>query len=220
MKKLNLFSLTSLVLVLGLLAVTSCKKENIEPVKDIPVNVLSKSSFTAFDDAMHKLWADHMTWTYTTVDAFFNNTDALNQNLTRLLQNQIDIGDAIKPYYGEEAGNQLADLLTEHIQLAVPVLTAAKDGDQTALGIALDDWYQNAEDIGNFLADANPKNFDRMMMVHMMRMHIDQTTAYSVDLLGKNYDSAIVKFDEAFSHMTEMAHDLAVGIAKQFPNKF
>src|SRR5690606_11341692 len=72
-------------------------------------------------DAMRKLWADHMQWTYATVDAFFHNADALEPTLNRLLRNQADIGAAIVPYYGQEAGDALTELLTGHINGAVLV---------------------------------------------------------------------------------------------------
>lgn len=39
---------------------------------------------------------------------------------------QTDIGNAIKPFYGDEAGNKLAALLHEHIVGAANVLAAAK----------------------------------------------------------------------------------------------
>ena len=51
------------------------------------------------------------------------------------------------------------------------------------------------------------------------KMHIDQTTAYSVDLLKGDYDQAVKKYDEANDHMQLMADDLTFGIAKQFPKK-
>jgi len=136
-----------------------------------------------------------------------------------LLQNQKDIGNAIKPYYGEEAGNQLTTLLTDHITGAVPVLTAAQSGDQAALGKALDDWYANAEEIGVFLNTANPE-WAKMDMRHMMKTHIDQTVTYSVDLLKKDYNAAIMNYGHAHDHMVMMAEDLARGIAIQFPDKF
>jgi hypothetical protein len=47
----------------------------------------------------------------------------------RLLRNQIDIGDAIKPYSGDAAGTQLTALLHEHSIGAVALLAAAKWGD-------------------------------------------------------------------------------------------
>lgn len=209
MKKFKFIALIALV---SFLAFQSCKKDE--------VDVTNRPAYTQLKDGMKKLWADHMQWTYSTVDAFFNNPNGLSGQLNRLLQNQKDIGAAIVPYYGQQAGDALAQLLTEHIQLAVPVLESAKNGNQPALEKALADWYKNADDIAHFLTAANPQNWPKDHMEHMMKVHIDQTTGYAVDLLKKDYTSAISKYDEAFSHMLEMADMLSEGIAKQFPNKF
>ena len=169
--------------------------------------------------AMQKLWADHMIWTYATVDAFFHNPTALQPSLDRLLQNQKDIGAAIAPYYGKEAGDKLAALLTTHINQAIPVLTAAKNDDKMALDKAITDWYANAKDIADFLTAANPENWLATATQPMMKRHIDQTTAYAVDLLKSDYANAVIKFDEARQHMVEMGTVLASGIIKQFPEK-
>jgi hypothetical protein len=199
--------------IILLFAVQSCSKGD-------GVTVLTSSKYEQLHKGMQSLWADHMQWTFTTVDAFFNNPNGLDGNLNRLLQNQKDIGAAIVPYYGQAAGDQLAKLLTEHIQGAVPVLTAAKNGNQSALNTALADWYQNAQDIADFLAGANPTNWKQAEMRDMMKGHIDQTTTYAVHLLQKDYTNAIKVFDEANHHMAMMADMLSEGIAKQFPNKF
>jgi hypothetical protein len=53
----------------------------------------------------------------------------LNAELTRLLQNQADIGNAIKPVYGDAAGDQLTALLREHILVAGEILQDVKTGD-------------------------------------------------------------------------------------------
>ncbi|MCZ2222740.1 MAG: hypothetical protein LC122_03820 [Chitinophagales bacterium] len=208
LRKVGLLS-TLLVMIFSL---QSCKKDTV-------TDPLSTENYKSLNTGMRKLWAEHMQWTYATVDAFFHNSTGVSAQMTRLLKNQEDIGNAVIPYYGTAGGNQLTALLKDHINKAVPVLTAAQSGNTTALNTALDDWYANAQDIADFLADANP-NWDRMEMRHMMKMHIDQTVAYSVDLLNNNYTSAIVKYQDAFDHMMEMADDLAKGIAKQFPDKF
>jgi hypothetical protein len=173
-----------------------------------------------FRGAMQKLWADHMQWTYATVDAFYHNQNGLKAQLDRLLKNQKDIGAAIVPVYGQAAGDKLAELLTIHINQAVPVLTAAKNGDQAALKKALDDWHVNAQEIADFLANANPKNWKQADLREMMKKHIDTTTAYAVELLKGNYEEAVKKFDEANDHMKQMSDELAMGIIKQFPDKF
>ena len=170
--------------------------------------------------AMQKLWSDHMQWTFATVDAFYHNQNGLNAQLNRLLQNQKDIGAAIVPFYGQAAGNKLADLLTTHIKDAIPVLKAAQLDDQPALKKALADWYVNAQEIADFLAAANPKYWKQADMREMMKKHIDQTTAYSIELLKNNYDEAVKKYDEANDHMKTMSDELAMGIVKQFPDKF
>src|SRR5687768_14809532 len=72
--------------------------------------VVSPESFRA---AMRKLWEDHITWTRlfivskATVQRDLPDLDA---TVRRLLANQTDIGNAIKPFYGEEAGTQLTTL--------------------------------------------------------------------------------------------------------------
>lgn len=146
---LKTHSVFLLLLCLGTL-VTSCKKDN-------DSNPLESTQYYSLQDGMRKLWNDHMQYTYATVDAYFNNPSGLSSSLNRLLENQKDIGAAIVPYYGQAAGDTLSALLTTHINLAVPVLEAAKNNDQPALNLAIANWKTNANDIANFLSTANPK---------------------------------------------------------------
>jgi hypothetical protein len=180
----------------------------------------SQGEQSALYGAMRTLCADHMQWTYATVADFFHDQDALQPTLDRLLQNQVALGDAIVPFYGADAGSTLTGLLTEHIQLAVPVLTAAQAGDDAALTSALDDWYANAQAIADFLSAANPTAWPSSATSAMMKGHIDTTVAYSVDLLKGDYAQSITDYDAAFEHMMQMADTLAAGIIAQFPDKF
>lgn len=177
------------------------------------------SAVTALHAAMRTLWAQHMEWTYGTVVAFAGDSPALQATMNRLLRNQADIGAAVAVYYGPEAGHRLTDLLTTHINEAVPVLVAAKAGDTTALNKAVADWYANAQDIADFLATANPA-WKQGAMRQMMKGHITQTIAYASAVLGGKYGDAVTKYDEAEAHMTEMADMLSDGIVAQFPAKF
>ena len=67
--------------------------------------------------AMRKLWEDHITWTRIFIISAAGDLPDKDAATQRLLQNQVDIGDAIKPYYGEAAGNKLTALLKEHITI-------------------------------------------------------------------------------------------------------
>jgi hypothetical protein len=168
---------------------------------------------------MSHLWAQHMEWTYATVVAFAQGSPALTPSLNRILQNQTDIGDAVKPFYGDKAGDQLAALLTQHINDAVPVLTAAKAGDSAALKTAVAAWYANAKEIGDFLAAANP-HWKKADMEDMMQTHITQTIAYASDALGGDYAKAIADYGTAEQHMQEMSDMLSAGLIQQFPKQF
>lgn len=88
----------------------------------------------AFHDRMRDLWSDHIVYTRGFIVSATGGLADTTEVLQRLLRNQDEIGEAIKPYYGDAAGSQLASLLRNHIQLAGKALVAAK-GTSTALHI-------------------------------------------------------------------------------------
>ena len=173
----------------------------------------------ALRNAMRALWEQHMEWTYATVAAFASGAPNLTATLDRLLQNQTDIGDAIKPYYGQKAGSALTKLLRTHITEAVPVLVAAQSGDQAGLDAAFVAWKANAREIADFLAAANPQ-WKRHEMRMMMAKHIDQTVVYAAAQLQGHYAHSIRIYGLAEHHMLGMADMLSNGIIAQFPSRF
>ena len=115
----------------------------------------------AFQDEMRKLWEDHVTWTRLAIVSFIDDLSDLEPTVGRLLQNQTGIGDAIKPFYGDDAGDQLTKLLEGHINGAVDLLVAAKAGNEKQVKKATRAWYRNGNQIADFLSKANPDNWPR-----------------------------------------------------------
>src|SRR5678810_1217360 len=68
--------------------------------------------------AMHKLWEDHIVWTRNVILNIMDDLPGTDQAVARLLSNQDDIGNAVKPFYGEAGGKELTRLLKEHITTA------------------------------------------------------------------------------------------------------
>ncbi|CAG7637713.1 hypothetical protein PAESOLCIP111_03871 [Paenibacillus solanacearum] len=95
---------------------------------------------------MQKAWIDHTIWTRSYIVSALSNRPDQKAVLDRLLQNQQDIGNVIKPYYGEAAGNQLAKLLKEHILIAGKIVAAAKAGNQADVKRLEAEWHRNADD--------------------------------------------------------------------------
>lgn len=215
-------SAVSLVAVLALSgsALAACSSDDSNSNDTSPSASHDHAAQANLQGAMRTLWIQHMEWTWSTVTAFAADSPSLQADLNRLLRNQKDIGTAIAPYYGEEAAKQLTDLLTTHINQAVPVLTAAKGGDKAGLDKALAAWYGNAQDIADFLAKANPDNWPQATVREMMKGHIDMTVGYASDILGGMSTDAVKAYDEAEDHMIHLADTLTQGIIAQFPNQF
>lgn len=169
--------------------------------------------------AMRKLWEDHITWTRNYIISALANLEDLNPVAERLLANQTDLGNAIKPYYGDDAGNKLAELLREHIIIATKVVEAAKDGKQADLDKAQADWHANAGDISDFLSGANP-NWSRDYLLDMLNKHLEYTTDETVARLNKDWNKDIASYEKNHVHMLMFSDALVEGIAKQFPDKF
>jgi len=173
-----------------------------------------------FHDQMRKLWEDHVTWTRLAIVTFADGSAGFDATAARLLQNQTDIGNAIKPFYGQAAGNQLTALLHEHITIAVEILQAAKAGDSAALADAEARWYANAEDIADFLSAANPRFVPRATIRAAMKTHLDQTLAEAVTELGADYPTSVADYEAIHLHILDMADLLSSGIMRQFPRRF
>jgi hypothetical protein len=174
----------------------------------------------AFQDAMRKLWEDHITWTRLAIVSFAHDLPDLPATQDRLLRNQVDIGDAIKPYYGDAAGDQLTALLKEHIVGAVALMTAAKAGDEALIKQRTDEWYVNGNEIADFLHEANPRNWSQESMRELMKGHLDQTLSEAVNRLTGNYADDVRDYDAIHEHILMMADSLSQGIIKQFPRRF
>lgn len=182
-------------------------------------NVLDTRA-VGLDQSMRKLWEEHITWTRLYIVETAGDLDGASTTATRLLKNQEDIGNAVKPYYGEAAGNELTNLLEEHIQGAVNILNAAKANDTDALNQAVEDWYENGDEIATFLHNANPDNWPLEEMKMHMKDHLGLTLSEATHQLEGNYVESVADYDEVHEQILDLADMLTRGIIAQFPEKF
>jgi len=110
----------------------------------------------------------------------------------RLLQNQTDIGNAVKPFYGEPAGDKLTSLLRDHILISAEVVGAAKAQDTAKKDEAAEHWG----DIADFLNKANPKHWPADEMKKMMHGHLDLTTAEAVARLQGDWSADVAAYEK------------------------
>jgi len=174
----------------------------------------------AFHDAMRALWQSHGTWTERAIVDFVGGLPDTQFAVQRLLRNQTEIGNAVKPFYGRKAGNRLTALLQEHINAALALLQAAKSGDDDATATAKAAFYANGERIARFLHSANPRHWALRAMKRMMRVHLAQVVGLAVAQLQGDHAAAVRLYDVYIGHILDMADMLSEGIMEQFPARF
>ena len=168
---------------------------------------------------MRQLWEDHIWWTRNFIISAAAGSADLDAVTQRLLRNQTDIGNAIKPYYGDAAGTQLTALLRGHITTAAQLVTAAKANNTSQVEDLNRRWQANSDSIADFLHAANPTNWPQDNLRTAMRMHLDLTLREATARLRGDWAADIAAFDEVHRQALHMADMLAEGIARQHPDR-
>lgn len=177
------------------------------------------SASMSLRQAMRRLWMDHTVYTRLYIVSAFAEIPDAETLAGRLLRNQEDIGNAIVPYYGKDAGRKLTELLKQHIVIAVDVVAAAKSGNQKKFSESDKKWIANADDIAAFLSSANP-NWPKKDAADLLHLHLQLIREFVTARLSKNYAEDVRKLDEYFTEGMLIADTLSEGVIKQFPNKF
>jgi hypothetical protein len=180
---------------------------------------ITKKEFALHQD-MRKLWEDHVTWTRLAVISLTTDSPDTAATVGRLLENQTDLGNAIKPYYGAAAGKQLTALLREHILIAADLIAVARKGDQDGVAAEQARWAANADEIATLLSSANPRAWKLPAMKAMMRDHLRLTTNEVVARLQKNWAADVRAYDRIHLQILHMSDMLSDGLVDQFPNRF
>lgn len=169
--------------------------------------------------ALRRLWSDHVMWTRSYVVAAVAGAPDADAAATRLLKNQEDIGGAIVPVYGKEAGAALTGLLKQHILIAVDLIAAAKSGESERFQREDARWTGNAEEIADLLSGANP-HWSKKDLVDLLGLHLSLTKQEVVARLEGKWEADVEAFDQIHTEILTVSDTLADGIVKQFPEKF
>jgi hypothetical protein len=214
-----------LVTLLGLGLSSSCYPAAMLPNANASSNsnspaMSNPAKEAEFRAAMRHLWEDHITWTRLFIVSAAADLPDKAATTERLLKNQSDIGNAMKTYYGNEAGDKLTGLLKVHITTAAELVAAAKAKDTAKVEDAKKRWYSNSDEISAFLSGANAKNWPAEGMKKMMRDHLDLTMTEATARLSGDWAADIAAYDKVHLQILHMSDMLSSGIIKQFPEKF
>jgi len=186
-----------------------------QPAADQP-----KMDQQTYRNRMHRLWENHGNWTHLFIISTLDDLEYRNPTRNHLLENQHNIGEALEPFYGDEAGEQFVALLEEHVQITDEMLHAAKNADAAAFEETVAHWYANADQVAEFLHEANPDHWPLKETKAILREYLDLTLEIAIARWNGDYAADIAASDKAHDQAIAIADMLSEGIIKQFPDRF
>jgi hypothetical protein len=179
---------------------------------------ISKAEFD-FISMNRLLWMEHVNWTRMTIMGIVFGLPDLPFVQERLLRNATDLGNSLRPFYGDKIADRYTALIREHLVLAAELVTAATKGDAKTAAEKEKQWYRNADDIVDFLSSINPY-LKKEEVREMFYTHLALTKLEAVYMLQKNYKADIEVFDKIEVQALEMSDMIANAIVMQFPYQF
>lgn len=182
--------------------------------------VLETDAKASLQRGLYRLWVDHVVWTREYIEAAVAGSEDASAAAGRLLRNQEDIGNALVPFYGEDAGAAVTGVLKQHIMIAVDLLDAAVKGDGPAFEAADKRWDENAAEIAALVSSVNPTNWPESDVLDLLNLHLSLTRREVVARLDKDWEKDVAAFDDILTEILTLADVLADGLIRQFPHKF
>lgn len=166
--------------------------------------------------AMNRLlWLEHVNWTRMTISSIVFQLPDLPFVQQRLLQNATDLGNCLRPFYGDQIADHYAKLIQEHLVIAAELVTAAAKGDASTADAKEKAWYKNADEISIFLSSIN-HYLSKEALQKMFYKHLELTKNEAVTMIQKNYKADVAVFDEIEAEALAMSDMIASAIVMQF----
>ncbi len=173
-----------------------CNEENkIKPIVALQVNLQM---------TCRKLFTDHAVYTALVMKSLVSKLPDVEVLLPRLLENQVDIGDQLKPIIGQDRGDAMSKALTQHINLAAKVIKGAISKSKK-LDEYLEELYSNGDQIAEFLTSLNPEKLPYEATQPMFRMHNQYVVDMTIARINENYEEEVKLYDAYYNEILEMS---------------
>lgn len=199
--------------------------KNLQVGQVVFIPLKMKSNFEVNDkvlelsNLMRMLWEQHILWTRIVIQDIVYDLPELDFAVARLLRNPDDFGKALASFYGRRNAQIFASLLRDYLTIAADLVKAAKANDTIQVNAINQKWFNNADDIAHFLANANPFwSFTEWQQ--MLYNHLNLVKAEALNFLNNNLEQNVQSFDEMERQALLMADEFTRGIVQQFPDRF
>jgi hypothetical protein len=189
--------------------------ENKVPTKKALVT-LTPSIFKA---EMRKMWMSDAFWSRNFTLCLIDDLPGIEQTKERLVEDKKQLGNCFKNYYSEQIGNEITDLLQQHLTISEEVIRTINSNNTDAANESLKKWYINANEIAIALNKLNYK-WSTQSMKQLWYEQIKLTLVQINLRYQKAYESEIIAAEHLLLHYYKIADTLSDELVKQFPEKF
>jgi ribosomal protein S10 len=161
------------------------------------------------------LWRDLATWLRSykaTIYGGLGNENAISQ---RLFQLPVEYGNILRVFFGDQATQQLINLLTLYISLLQSLFIAISNNDSNEIDNLTQQIYQNVISTAALLASINPywtQGEWVTLLNSFTRMQIDEATTF----LMEDYPRNIEIFDSTLSLTNIIGDYFSEGLTSVF----
>lgn len=165
-------------------------------------------------ETLRKLFTDHAVYTKFVINSVLDSNPDATDLLNRLMQNQNDIGDYVKPIIGGHNGNLLAELLRGHIGKAGEALAAVKSRNPQAISVAVNNLLNQGDSVALFLSNLNPVRLPYSTVAAEFRKHNQFVADLAVLHYQKNTLEEIKTYDAYYNHMLMFSDLVYYGLSQ------
>jgi hypothetical protein len=158
-------------------------------------------------------WAEHINYTRNLIISVLAGLADVPAITARLMKNQEDIGDLLRPYYDSSTVDEFVLLLKEHAKVVLDLVNASKANvDLTALK---SDLQTNATAIVNWFNKVNSTNWSKIVVAPVWGLHLDLTLKEVQTRLAGEWEQDIEAYDNLHRCIIDFAEVFALGVVNQ-----
>ena len=181
-------------------------------------NSISKSE-AEFRSVMRLLWQQHISWARMVMVSLAYDLPDTDVVIARLLQNPVDMGDMLRPLYGDYIADQYTGLIKEHLTLAAELIKALLAGDVQGASAIEKSWYANGDQVAEFLSSINPY-LSKQKFQEMFYSHLELTQKEAMAVINKDFEQDIATFDMIAMEAIAMADMISDAITQKYKGLF
>ena len=176
------------------------------------------AAIVSYRVACRYYWAEHINYSRNLIISVLGNLSDVPAITDRLMKNQEDIGDLLRPYYSAETVDEFVSLLKAHAVAALNFINAAKAGNN--LTQYREDWQANSKEVIALLNKINSTNWPELLISPVWNLHVDLTIKEIQSRIAGDWVEDIAAYDQLHRCIIDFSEAFASGVVNQNLDSF